>query len=515
MNRLILPAVLCHLLLLAGGASAQTTHPGLVTTVSGLPSCDATRDGLLVAVTDATSRSSLGAGGGSTVTLAQCDNGTGWLAVPDGAGGVPRTAATDCTAETGGTSGELCVELDDDTLYSCQPSAGDCDTAGEWVLTGDGGGGGSLQVDESDGAPSVSSVTEINFDQADGFEVTDDTGGSVTIALGTVPAATTAAALTDGDKGDFSCTSGTCTVDADAVALGTDTTGDYVSSATASQGLTVTGTEGASVGVQDCAANQILKRNAGDTGWECAADSTGGTPSFDAVTSGTNTTAAMVVGSGASLRSSAGVLGVPNGTATPGTCTEGDTFWDTDDDTFYLCSATDTWTASAGGGETWVAVDTSGNDNSGDPGWDHGVDGTTAFPIDFVGLSGASEIQVYISQVSTSASGVLVVRLSDDNGTSYYDTDGEYFWISTSGTRSNKNNIAEHANNATAARDLYAHIYSTGIDGTIKTSLHSGAVTPYMLHPSTSTSPITALRVTNHNGGNATGGQIWVLVKRQ
>lgn len=47
-----------------------------------------------------------------------------------------RRAATDCTAETGGKAGELCLELDDDTLYTCQPTSGDCDTAGEWIVVG-------------------------------------------------------------------------------------------------------------------------------------------------------------------------------------------------------------------------------------------------------------------------------------------------------------------------------------------------------------------------------------------
>ena len=44
--------------------------------------------------------------------------------------------------------------------------------------------------------------------------------------------------------------------------------------ATAGQGITIT--DGTFVGLQDCAANEVLKRNAGDTLWACAADSTGG-----------------------------------------------------------------------------------------------------------------------------------------------------------------------------------------------------------------------------------------------
>ena len=107
---------------------------------------------------------------------------------------------------------------------------------------------------------------------------------------------------------DFVDTSNTITanVKADSVALATDTTGNFVSDITSAQGLLLTGTEDATVGMIDCAATQILKRNAGDTEWECAADSTGGSPSFDAIASGTNIGSDMVVGSGATLKVNAG-----------------------------------------------------------------------------------------------------------------------------------------------------------------------------------------------------------------
>lgn len=78
--------------------------------------------------------------------------------------------------------------------------------------------------------------------------------------------------VTGSGTGSFSTT-----IAADSVALGTDTTGNYVSSATVNQGLLLTGTEGGSLGLIDCAAGEILKRNTTQTTWECAADATGDT----------------------------------------------------------------------------------------------------------------------------------------------------------------------------------------------------------------------------------------------
>ena len=77
-----------------------------------------------------------------------------------------------------------------------------------------------------------------------------------------------------GDAEAGNATGVACT---DCIALTTETSGNYVSSATVNEGLLLTGTEAASLGFQDCAANEILKRNAGDTAWACAVDATGGT----------------------------------------------------------------------------------------------------------------------------------------------------------------------------------------------------------------------------------------------
>lgn len=45
-----------------------------------------------------------------------------------------------------------------------------------------------------------------------------------------------------------------------------------------------------------------------------------------------------------------GRLGLPKGTSVPGTCTTGEVYWQTSDNTFQCCSATNTWTTCGGGG---------------------------------------------------------------------------------------------------------------------------------------------------------------------
>lgn len=47
-----------------------------------------------------------------------------------------REHATDCTSLTDGKNTDLCFEQDDDTVYKCDPTSGDCDTAGEWKQIG-------------------------------------------------------------------------------------------------------------------------------------------------------------------------------------------------------------------------------------------------------------------------------------------------------------------------------------------------------------------------------------------
>ena len=127
-------------------------------------------------------------------------------------------------------------------------------------------------------AGSAMSITGDETTDTITFAVTDATGaalGAVRLSgdLGGTAASPTVASISL--TGDVTSTGLATTIAANAVALSTDTTGDYVEGITANQGLLKTGTEAAGLGLIDCSANQILKRNAGDTAWECAADATG------------------------------------------------------------------------------------------------------------------------------------------------------------------------------------------------------------------------------------------------
>lgn len=107
------------------------------------------------------------------------------------------------------------------------------------------------------------------FSQGTGITISS---GSIAATLGT---SITVGELASADFGDWTCNGSSCTVDSNSIALTTDTTGNYVSSATANKGLTLTGTEGASLGLIDCSDGEIIK-NSGGTNWICAADNNSG-----------------------------------------------------------------------------------------------------------------------------------------------------------------------------------------------------------------------------------------------
>jgi hypothetical protein len=143
---------------------------------------DLMQDGTLTEVASISSAGLLTlAGGLDAATLATIDHDS--LSGYEADEHIPtRQAATDCTVETGGVSGEYCQELDDNSIYICE--SGPCDGSG-WVLYVTSTGMSSFAVQGDSGSATVTDAEVVDIGGGEGI-VTSVTTGSpeqVTIAL--------------------------------------------------------------------------------------------------------------------------------------------------------------------------------------------------------------------------------------------------------------------------------------------------------------------------------------------
>jgi len=70
--------------------------------------------------------------------------------------------ATDCTAITDGLDGEFCYEKDSNRNFMCEPTAGGCDTAAEWIDTTPSGGGITTLNTQTGATQTFSKVDDTN-----------------------------------------------------------------------------------------------------------------------------------------------------------------------------------------------------------------------------------------------------------------------------------------------------------------------------------------------------------------
>lgn len=89
------------------------------------------------------------------------------------------------------------------------------------------------------------------------------------------------------------------------------------------------------------------------------------------------------------------------------------------------------WDTPAGGGGGG-AFELAGTNHTSTGIWDQSVDGSLA-SVEFDNLDNYSEIQVILAGVSASASGVRRMEVSDDNGSSFFTTSGDYNFVSSAG----------------------------------------------------------------------------------
>ena len=145
--------------------------------------------------------------------------------------------------------------------------------------------------------------------------------------------------------------------------------------------------------------------------------------------------------------------------------------------------------------------------------WDQSVDGN-ALNVDFAGLAGADDILILARNVTKSVSGTLNMRVSIDNGSTFYNSSGNYVSLANTGVETNAASAGLHDTSTTAARSCIGMIYGASASGTIK-RISSPIRTEDLIEKLfvASTSPIDAVRVYPSGGGNLTGGIIYCLAR--
>lgn len=153
--------------------------------------------------------------------------------------------------------------------------------------------------------------------------------------------------------------------------------------------------------------------------------------------------------------------------------------------------------ALAGAGQTATGV------------YDFAVDGAKA-NIDFTGLGSFNEVLVIARGLTNGTSGNRVLRVSVDNGSTFYATSGDYVAIDNVGVESNQTVIASHGTASTGARTLIAHIKNMKGAAKLCQNHNSGDIFRLFV---ASASDINAIRVLNSTGGNMTAGTVRVYAR--
>lgn len=195
--------------------------------------------------------------------------------------------------------------------------------------------------------------------------------------------------------------------------------------------------------------------------------------------------------------------------------TDGDVYWNTltvneladvditaglnDGDQLLWDSSNAAWypapPATDGGGSPWSLIST----------WTYSSDVTE---VDFANLGDYTDLQIIVRNITFSVSGVAATRLSIDNGASFYSTSGDYLNVASTGTTTNTTWGAIYTTDATAARTSYQTLPGVNISGNPKLMLSVGGFTRMFV---ASTSPVNAIRIVPSNGGNITGGTIYLM----
>jgi hypothetical protein len=168
-----------------------------------------------------------------------------------------------------------------------------------------------------------------------------------------------------------------------------------------------------------------------------------------------------------------------------------------------------TLSATGGGGSAaWTLVDTTGAATTGST-WTFS---TNVASVNVTGLGSYNELLIIARNITSSVSGVRDILASVDNGSTFFNTSGNYVRVvQASGTESNAVALgAAGATSATTAQTVIVHLLNT--KGPVKRAVNNGSANFDVLFVA-SASDINAIQLLNTGGGNLTGGSLYVYAR--
>jgi hypothetical protein len=165
---------------------------------------------------------------------------------------------------------------------------------------------------------------------------------------------------------------------------------------------------------------------------------------------------------------------------------------------------------SGGAGTTWALA---GAGQTATGVWDFSVDGAKS-TLNFTGLSGFTELMIICRNVSMSVAGLPFVRVSTNNGSSYFSTSGDYVAVSTGGVESNSGTSAGLTDFGRTAASTWGVTLSAANTSAPKLiQSHNrppGSGNVYFVG---STSAINAWQMGTTGGGTFNGGKCYSLAR--
>lgn len=106
---------------------------------------------------------------------------------------------------------------------------------------------------------------------------------------------------------------------------------------------------------------------------------------------------------------------------------------------------------------TWVTPSSSGQGP-----WTSVASGTfSGSVVSVTGLAAYNEIMIVLNAATLSSSGIRIVTVSTNNGSSYFTSSGNYIHVNADGTTASRSNIEMHTTATTSGRSCYCHIVNT------------------------------------------------------